>query len=49
MDNLHRSFAVAALMAAWLLGASPATAQDSSPYVVGHWKEARSRHGMGCR
>ena len=31
MDNLHRSFAVAALMAAWLLGDAPAMAQDSSP------------------
>ena len=38
MDNLHRSFAVAALMAAWLLGDAPAMAQDSSPYVVGHWR-----------
>ncbi len=42
MDNLHRSLALAALMGASLLAAfiplASANAQDSSPYVVGHWR-----------
>lgn len=42
MDNLHRSLALAALMVASLLAGliplASATAQDSSPYVVGHWR-----------
>jgi hypothetical protein len=38
VDNLHRSLALAALMAAWLLSGASAMAQDSSPYVVGHWR-----------
>jgi hypothetical protein len=38
VDNLDRSLAVAALMAAWLLAGASAMAQDSSPYVVGHWR-----------
>ena len=42
MDNLHRSFARVALMtASFLVGFIPLTpvkAQDSSPYVVGHWR-----------
>ena len=42
MHNLYRSFAVAALMgASSLAGVIPftsAVAQDSSPYVVGHWR-----------
>jgi len=42
MDNLHRSFARAALVtASFLVGfipLTPVTAQDSSPYVVGHWR-----------
>ena len=42
MDNLHRSLARAALMtASFLAGFIPlatAVAQDSSPYVVGHWR-----------
>ena len=38
MYNLHRSLAVAALMATSLLAGASAMAQDSSPYVVGHWR-----------
>jgi hypothetical protein len=42
MDNLHRSFARAALVtASFLVGFIPltsVTAQDASPYVVGHWR-----------
>ena len=42
MDNFHRSFALAVLIAAsFLAGFIPlasALAQDSSPYVVGHWR-----------
>src|SRR5215813_5794017 len=42
MDNLRLSLARAALMtASFLVGfipLTPATAQDSSPYVVGHWR-----------
>ena len=42
MDNLHRSLTRAALMTAWFLAGFiplvPAMAQDSSPYVVGHWR-----------
>lgn len=42
MDHLHRSLALAALIAASFLAASvplaPAMAQDASPYVVGHWR-----------
>ena len=42
MDKLHRSLAVAALMGASLLAGfipfTSAVAQDSSPYVVGHWR-----------
>ena len=42
MDNLHRSLTCAALMTAWFLAGFiplvPAMAQDSSPYVVGHWR-----------
>jgi len=38
MDKLQRSLAFAALAAAWLLAGGSAMAQDSSPYVVGHWR-----------
>lgn len=38
MDNLHRSLAIAALLAGWLSAGASAMAQDSSPYVVGHWR-----------
>jgi hypothetical protein len=42
MDNFHRSLARAALMtASFLVGfipLTPVTAQDTSPYVVGHWR-----------
>src|SRR6516165_9043718 len=42
MDNLHRSLARGALMTASFLAGlcplAPATAQDASPYVVGHWR-----------
>jgi len=42
VDNLYRSLALAALMVASLLAAfgtlASAVAQDSSPYVVGHWR-----------
>jgi hypothetical protein len=38
VDNLHRSFAIAAAMVAWLLAGASAMAQDSSPYVVGLWR-----------
>ena len=42
MDNLHRSLTPAALIAASLLAAAvplaSAMAQDTSPYVVGHWR-----------
>jgi hypothetical protein len=42
VDKLYRSRALAALMAASLLAAfgtlASAMAQDSSPYVVGHWR-----------
>ena len=42
MDNLHRSLARAALMTASFLAGfiplAPAVAQDSSPFVVGHWR-----------
>ena len=42
MDHLHRYLTFAALIVASLMGASvplaSATAQDSSPYVVGHWR-----------
>jgi hypothetical protein len=42
MDNLHRSLAFAALMVASLLAGfmplASAVAQDTSPYVVGHWR-----------
>ncbi len=48
MDHLHRSLALAALIAAAFLAASiplaPAMAQDSSPYVVGHWRLNDSFH-----
>jgi len=36
VDNLNRSLAIAVLMAACL--SASAMAQDSSPYVVGHWR-----------
>jgi hypothetical protein len=42
MDNLHRSLARTALMVASALAVliplASAMAQDSSPYVVGHWR-----------
>ena len=42
MDNLHRYLALIALMVAssltGLLPLASAIAQDSSPYVVGHWR-----------
>jgi len=38
MDKLQRSLAFAALATAWLLAGGSAMAQDSSPYVVGHWR-----------
>jgi hypothetical protein len=42
VDHLHRYLTFAALIVASLMGASvplaSATAQDSSPYVVGHWR-----------
>jgi len=42
VEKLHRSLALAALMVASLLAAfiplASAMAQDSSPYVVGHWR-----------
>ena len=42
MDNLHRFLARAPLITASFLAGfiplAPATAQDSSPYVVGHWR-----------
>ncbi len=48
MDHLHRSLALAAPIVAAFLAASiplaPAMAQDSSPYVVGHWRLNDSFH-----
>ena len=42
VDSLHRLLPLVALSVASLLASSisikPATAQDSSPYVVGHWR-----------
>ena len=42
VDNLNRSLAIAVLMAASFLAGfiplAPAVAQDSSPFVVGHWR-----------
>jgi hypothetical protein len=48
VDHLHRSLAPAALIVASFLAASiplaSAMAQDSSPYVVGHWRLNDSFH-----